>query len=368
MISVFGSKYTQEDIDAVVQCLESNWTGIGKNVTAFEQQFRERLGSEHFMMVDSGSNALYLALKNLQLPKGGEVILPSFTWVSCAQAVLLNGLVPVFCDVDLYTQNVTAELIAEKISNKTAAIMVVHYAGLPVDMAPILALGYPVLEDAAHAVDSTVDGTYCGVFGDAGIWSFDSVKNIAVGEGGGIWFKEKERIDQSRMMRYCGIGFSGFQAASNNNDGNWWEYDIQQPNVKMLPSDIEGALAVVQLKHLPVNQQRRKAIWDYYQQAFANTAAVTIPVACKPNETHSYFTYFIQVPAARRNALAKHLYEKGIYSTLRYHPLHLNAIYQSTASLPNSEQLNATGLNIPLHQNLTDEQVELIAVTINDFL
>ena len=74
------------------------------------------------------------------------------------------------------------------------------------------------------------------------------------------------------------------------------------------------------------------------------------------------------MPAARRNALAKHLYEKGIYSTLRYHPLHLNAIYQSTASLPNSEQLNATGLNIPLHQNLTDEQVELIAVTINDFL
>lgn len=368
MISVFGSKYTQEDIDGVVACLNSNWTGIGKNVAEFEQQFKERLSTDHFMMVDSGSNALYLAIKNLHLPVGGELILPSFTWVSCAQAVLLNRLVPVFCDVDLQTQNVTAELIAEKITNKTAAIMVVHYAGLPVTMQPILALGFPVIEDAAHAVDSTVNGQYCGTFADAGIWSFDSVKNIAVGEGGGIYFKEKEAAVKSRMMRYCGIGFSGFQAASKNSDGNWWEYDIQEPNIKMLPSDMEGALALSQLKNLNVNQQRRKEIWNHYQQLFAGAAGVVTPVECKANETHSYFTYFIQVDTKKRNSLAKHLYEMGIYTTLRYHPLHLNPIYQSKAILPNSEQLNKTGLNIPLHQNLSDSNVELIAESIKAYL
>lgn len=368
MISVFGSKYTERDIEAVISCLKSNWTGIGKNVTAFERLFNERLLTEHFMMVDSGSNAIYLALKCLALPKGSEVILPSFTWVSCAQAILLNGLVPVFCDVDLQTQNVTAELIAEKITNKTAAIMVVHYAGLPVDMAPVLALGFPVLEDAAHAVDSTVDGRYCGTLAQAGIWSFDSVKNIAVGEGGGIWFNDAQQFQQSRMMRYCGIGFSGFEAASKKNDGNWWEYNIQEPNVKMLPSDIEGALALTQLEQLPKNQERRKAIWSYYQQAFQSFSGIATPEECKSNETHSYFTYFIRVAASKRNALAKHLYEKGIYSTLRYHPLHLNAIYKTDVSLPNSEALNATGLNIPLHQNLTDAHVELIATTIKNFI
>lgn len=365
MITVFGAKHTQDDIDAVTGCLKDNWTGIGRNVDKFEQAFKARMNADNFLMVDSCSNALFLAIKALKLPPQSEIILPSFTWVACAQAVLMNDCIPVFADVDLLTQNITAKTIESHISDRTKAIMVVHYAGLPVDMQPILQLGFPVIEDAAHAVDAKVGDRYCGTLADIGCWSFDSVKNLAVGEGGGMWFKDKSLAEQSRYARYCGIGFSGF-AASQNNKSRWWEYEIKEPNIKMLPTDIAGALGLAQLSNLRYNQQRRFAIWNYYQIEFRESN-VTIPCDCLNNQQHGLFTYFIQV-GKRRDALAKHLYSRGIYTTLRYHPLHLNKIFNCNYSLPVSEILNETGLNIPLHPNLTDNDVIYIVSEIKKFL
>ena len=158
----------------------------------------KRLGLEHFAMVDSGSNALYLAVTLLNLPPKSEVIVPAFTWVSCAQAILLAGHTPVFCDVELDTLNVNRNLIEQCITKKTGAIMVVHFAGKPVDMDPILELGLPIIEDAAHAVDSTYRGKACGGIGDVGIYSFDAVKNLTTGEGGGISTRKKELIDRGK--------------------------------------------------------------------------------------------------------------------------------------------------------------------------
>lgn len=367
MISVFGSKYTKDDIDGVVKCLRNNWTGIGDNVSKFESAFKTRLNTSNFLMVDSCSNAIYLAIKALNLPPRSEVILPSFTWVSCAQSILMNNLVPVFCDVDLYSQNITAEFISEKITKKTSAIMVVHYAGKPVEMKPILDLGFPVIEDAAHAVDSKIGNKYCGTFGNIGVWSFDSVKNIAVGEGGGIFFKNNELAEDARTIRYCGIGFSGFKASQSGKKNRWWEYEIKQPFIKMLPSDIEGSLGLSQLKNLSKNQGRRKKIWNYYQDSFYNTGII-IPQNERQNETHSYFTYLIQVSTKKRDALARHLLKNNIYTTLRYHPLHLNKIYGCKYGLKNCEILNETGLNIPLHQNLSDDDVNLVSETIKKYL
>jgi aminotransferase len=361
MITVFGSKYTQNDIDGVVRCLQNNWTGIGANVAEFEKAFISRLSTDNFLMVDSCSNALYLAIKSLNLPQKSEVILPSFTWVSCAQSILMNDLIPIFCDVDLYSQNVTTDLISQKITRNTSAIMVVHYAGKPINMKPILELGFPVIEDAAHAVDSKIGDKYCGTFGDIGVWSFDSVKNIAIGEGGGMFFKNQELASEARTIRYCGIGFSGFKASQINKKIKWWEYDIRQPFIKMLPSDIEGALGLSQLKNLPENQRRRKEIWNYYQKSFSDTSIIT-PLNEGVDETHSYFTYFVQVDG--RDELAKRLLANNIYTTLRYHPLHLNGIYGCDYRLENCEILNKTGLNIPLHPNLSDGDVNYIVDTI----
>lgn len=365
MISVFGSKVGEEEIANVASCMESQWMGFGKRVTEFEEKFSKHFQVPHFAMVDSGSNALYMACVLLNLPKGAEIILPSFTWVACAQAVIMAGHKPVFCDVDPVTFNVTAELIAPHITRGTGAIMVVHYAGKPVDMNPIMQLGFPVIEDAAHAVSSTYYGKPCGAIADVGIYSFDAVKNLTVGEGGGIATSTPDMIARARTLRYCGIGKAGFDAAANGQSNRWWEYNIQEPFIKMLPTNLAASIGIAQLDKINALQAYRKKIWDIYTSEFANLSWITCPPDAAPHERHSYFTYAIRVKD--RDRFARYLYDKGIYTTLRYHPLHLNKLYGCNTRLPNCEQLNEDTLSIPLHPNLTMEDVDYIIESIKEF-
>lgn len=364
MISVFGSSVGADEIREVSACLESQWLGHGSRVDAFEQRMAKRLGIDDFLLVDSGSNALFMAVKLLSLPPGSEIIVPTFTWVACAHAVLLAGHWPVFCDVDPETQNVTAATIAAQVTPKTGAAMVVHYAGKPVDMDPVLDLGLPIIEDAAHAVDSSLDGRACGSMGDVGIYSFDAVKNLTTGGGGGLTARDPALLERARKLRYSGIGKSGFEMAQSEGSGlaRWWEYDISEVFIRMLPSDISAAIGLAQLDHFDALQARRHEIWQRYQQAFAGVDWIKTPVDPAVNERHSWFTYFIRVP--NRDELAHRLLDKGIYTTLRFHPLHMNEIYQSEKKLPAAEMLNLTGLNIPLHPRLTESEVQFVIDTI----
>lgn len=358
MISVFGSSFNAEELAAVEDTLNKQWVGFGEKVAEFEKHIAMYLGLENFLMVNSGTNALYLAVKLLDLPAGTEIILPSFTWVGCANAIVLCGHKPVFCDVDPDTQNVSVETVKPCITVNTGAIMVVHYGGKAVDMNPILELGFPVIEDAAHAIDTRYDSKACGGLADIGIYSFDAIKNLAIGEAGGMTFRNGALLERARKMRYCGIGKPGFQNLSLNRKSRWWEYDITEIFIKMLPTDIAASIGLVQLSKLKRLQSRRREIWDRYQDAFRGKARLKTPIGPATNETHSYFTYLIRTK--HRDQLARYLLENEIYSTLRYHPLHLNKIYNSEAKLPNTEMLSETALNIPLHPNLTDTQVDFI--------
>jgi dTDP-4-amino-4,6-dideoxygalactose transaminase len=360
MISVFGSKVGEEELREVKDCFDRQWLGMGPKTRAFEEAFSRRLGLSGLALVNSGSNALYAAVTCLGLPPSSEVVVPSFTWISCAHAVLLAGHRPVFCDVDLATHNVTAETIARSISPKTRAVMVVHYAGKPVKMGPVRELGLPIIEDAAHAVDSRLGGKACGAIGDVGIYSFDAVKNLAMGEGGAVTAADPERIERVRLLRYCGIGKSGFEAATHNK-ARWWEYNIAEVYPKLLPSDVSAAIGLGQLAKLDRLQETRKEIWETYQKAFAGLDWLIRPADPEPDEQHSYFTYVIRIP--KRDRSAQVLYDRGIYTTLRYHPLHMNAIFRAFAPaerLVNTERLNEDALSIPLHPNLGHADVEKI--------
>lgn len=361
MINVFGSRVGEHEIHEVADSISKQWMGMGNKVKEFETRMSRRLNANGFLMVDSGSNGLYLGLQLMNLPKGSEVIVPSLTWVSCAQAVILAGCKPVFADVDINTQNITAETVKEQLTDKTSAIMVVHYGGLAVDMDPILELGYPVIEDACHAIDSTYKGKSCGTVGDVGVYSFDAVKNLAVGEGGGVVSTHPEYMERASLLRYCGIGKSGFEASTHGKE-RWWEYNIVEPFIKMCPSDIAGGIGLAQLESLDENQSIRKRIWDIYQNEFSKIEGLHCPMDSTEGDRHSYFTYFIRIK--NRDKVAKYLFDKGIYTTLRYHPLHMNALYKSEQSLKACEELNETGLNIPLHPSLTDNDVDYIVETI----
>lgn len=366
MISVFGSLVGEEEIRAVAEVMRSQWMGFGSKVAEFESMYKEKFNIPNFALVDSGSNALFLAVKLLDLPVGSKIIVPSFTWVSCAQAVILAGCVPIFCDVDIHTMNISAETIRQVWRDDIAAIMVVHYAGLPVEMNEILEFGVPVIEDAAHAVCSTYMGKSCGIIGDIGIFSYDAVKNLTVGEGGGIASTDVDKIERAKRLRYCGIGKSGFENAGQDARNKWWEYNISEPFIKMLPTNIAAAIGIEQLKKIDTLQSYRKTIWEYYKNNLQDLAQVILPVDADEYSTHSYFTYCIR--AQSRDELAKFLLDRGVYTTLRYHPLHLNRLYgQMDIDLPNSQQLNIDALSLPLHPRLTKSDLAHITKSIREF-
>ncbi|MEK7858378.1 MAG: DegT/DnrJ/EryC1/StrS family aminotransferase [Elusimicrobiota bacterium] len=365
MINVFGSLVGKEELDEIRTSLEAQWMGIGPKTAAFEKDFARRLGLPEFVLLDSGSNALHMAVKLLDLPAGSEVVVPSFTWISCAHAVVLSGCVPVFCDVDPDTHNVTAELAAKAVTKKTGAIMLVHYGGLPVAVEEVAKLGLPIIEDAAHAVDSRRKGAACGGLGEVGIYSFDAIKNLAMGEGGGLTAKDPARVARARQLRYCGIGKSGFEASAKKD--RWWEYNVTDFFPKMLPSDISASIGLAQLRKLDAMQAYRKGIWELYQKEFASLAWLKRPQDAPAGDRHSYFTYCISINGGRRDALAKFLLQEGVYTTLRYHPLHMNPIYGSKARLPNCERLNEEALSIPLHPGLKEADVEKVIASIKKF-
>lgn len=367
IISVFGSNVGAEEIAQVSESINAQWLGMGPKLKAFEEEFKQRTGLADFLMVDNGSNALYMAVTLLDLPKGSEVILPSLTWVSCAQAILLAGCRPVFCDCGYDSMNVAAEHIEPHIGKKTSAVLVVHYGGLPAAVETIQSLGFPMIEDAAQAVDGYRKGKVCGSMGEVGIYSFDAVKNIAAGEGGGITAREPERMARARLLRYSGIGKSGFEASSQRKN-RWWEYHISEPFIKMNPSDISAGIALAQLRKLDANQARRKQVWDIYQRELKAVAWLKHPPEAPEGDKHGYFTYAVRVTNGKRDGLARYLLDNGIYSTLRYHPLHMNALYRQTdKKLPICERLNKESLCIPLHPGLSDDDVGRVVDTIKKF-
>jgi aminotransferase len=365
MINVFGSRVSKKAIKYLKSSIYKQWLGMGPNVSRFELGIKSRLGLKNFLLVDSGSNALFMAIYGLNLPPKSEIILPSFTWVSCAQSVLMAGHIPIFCDVDEHTLNVTSQNIMPHINHRTGAIMVVHYGGLPCDMDSIMALGLPVIEDAAHAIDSSYKGEACGSIGDVGIYSFDAVKNLAMGEGGGITFRSDVAYQRAKILRYSGIGKSGFEASTHGKT-RWWEYNIIEPFIKMNPSDIHAAIGLEQLESLDKNQSIRKFIWFKYQESFKELNWLICPVDSPLHSKHSYFTYTVKLKL-NRDIFAKYMYDSGIYTTLRYHPLHLNDIYKSNIKLTNSEELNESAISIPLHPNLKQKEVNFIIKTIKSF-
>lgn len=248
LIHVLGSQVDEEELDEIRSSFDAQWLGVGPKSEQFQKAFADRLGLPGLVFLSSGSSSLHMAVHLLDLPPGTEVIVPSFTWLACAHAVLLAGCAPVFCDVELETHNVTAEIISRAVTPKTGAVMIVHYAGLPVPFEEIAALGFPVIEDAAHAVDSLHGGRPCGGLGDIGIYSFDAVKNLTTGEGGGLTARDPERLNRAKDLRYCGISNSGFKASAERE--RWWEYEIKDIFPKMLPSDVAASIGLAQIRKL----------------------------------------------------------------------------------------------------------------------
>ena len=361
MINVFGSCVGQEELDEIKTSIDNQWLGLGKKVETLERMLADKYNLKDFTLIDNCSNGLYMALEILDLPKNAEVIVPANTWISCANAVLLAGYKPVFADADYDTCNVTTKTVLDVMTNNTKAVMIVHYAGLPA----YVKTNVPIVSDCAHAADTLLNDIPLALLNTISVYSFDSMKNIAAGELGGICSTVQKYMDKTKRLRYCGILKSGLQAKTDKD--RWWEYEVEEPFIKMLPNDITASIAIAQLKKLDILQARRKFIWDTYQSQLSDISWIVRPPVIPRNVRHSYFTYFIKVINGKRDKLARYLLDKGIYTTVRYEPLHLYKAFGSRQKLEVAELLNEQLLNLPLHPNINNDQLQYIITSIKEF-
>lgn len=359
MINVFGNKHDKQIIKDLNDCISSGWLGCGKHVKHFETLMSKRY-HKPFVMTNNGSNALHLAVRLLNLPKKSKIVIPSFTFIACIHAILMEGHIPVIADVD---QNGNLDIKSIK-KTKISAIMVVHYGGRPCDMNEICATRLPIIEDVAHAFDSSINKKMCGTFGTVSAFSFDPIKNISTPDSGGVLLTPNNK-EKAIRLRDLGISSTGI---SSNKNQKWWENKIHDVFPKYLPNDVAAIFAKEQLSILEENQKIRKKIWQAYQNELQNVGNIIIENEISPGHKHSYFTYLIKVKK-NRNGLADFMKRNEIYTTLRFQPLHKIKMFKSFAknTYANSEYLGKHGLNLPLHPNMTDNDLDKVICTIKSW-
>ncbi|MFV2178815.1 DegT/DnrJ/EryC1/StrS family aminotransferase [Actinomadura sp. LOL_016] len=366
MINVFQPALGDAELEAVKEVFDSNWIGRGRRADAFETAFARHLGvgRAHVTSVNSCTEATFIAMDLAGVGPGDEVVLPTVSFVGVGNAVASRGARPVFCDVDPRTLAPTVDAVAGALTDRTRAVVVLHYGGHPGDIARIAALcrdrGVLLIEDAAIGIASRVDGRACGTFGDFGVWSFDHGKIAVAVDGGMLYVRDPELAARAPKLAYLGMEQkSGFDQALHR-DTRWWEFEVSDFARRSVTNDVLAAVGNVQLGRLPEFIDRRRQVARRYDAGLAGVAGMDRPPPLPPGHESSYYMYWVQFEGGIRDQIARDLYDRGIYTTFRYPPLHLVKAYGSDAVLPNAEAAAARTLLLPMHQSLTDTDVERV--------
>ncbi|MFI0366582.1 DegT/DnrJ/EryC1/StrS family aminotransferase [Actinomadura sp. 1N219] len=366
MINVFQPELRERELAAVAEVFDSNWVGKGSRTAEFEAAFAGHLGvaAERVMSVNSCTEGLFIAAALSGAGPGDEVVLPTVSFVGAGNAVASLGATPVFCDVDPRTLNPTLDDVTAVVTPRTKAMILLHYGGHPGAVAEIAEFcrerGIFLIEDAACAVASTVDGRACGVFGDVGVWSFDAMKIVVAGDGGMLTARDPDLVARARKLAYFGLEqFSGFSQAKQY-DTRWWEFQVSSFSRRSIMNDILSAIGLVQLDRLAEFVSRRGAITARYDRALADVDGLRLPPPLPAGHSSSHYLYWVQMDPAIRDGVAHDLYERGVYTTFRYAALHQVAAYGSRARLPKAERAVAETLCLPLHQSLSEEDVDQV--------
>ncbi|MET9558366.1 DegT/DnrJ/EryC1/StrS family aminotransferase [Streptomyces sp. NPDC006645] len=367
MINVFQPSLGDEELAAVAEVFSSNWLGHGPRTKAFEAEFAEHLGvpAENTIFINSATAGLFLSTELLELGPGDEVVLPSMSFVAAGNAIAATGARTVFCDVDPRTLNPSAADIERALTPRTKAVLVLHYGGQPGDIAAIADLcrdrGVTLIEDAACAVASDVDGKKCGTFGDIAMWSFDSMKVLVTGDGGMLYVRDPELARRARSHTYHGLEqSSGFAAARVSS--RWWDLNVRAFGRRIVGNDLTAAIGSVQLRRLPSFVERRREIAGTYDRLLADTPGITLPPPLPAGHSSSHYFYWVQLDPEVRDQVASDLLEHDVYTTLRYPPLHKVPVYgHDGRELPMTDRASETTLLLPLHQGLDDAEVRTVA-------
>lgn len=348
--------------EALLQALETHGHTAGGG--PFGRKCEERLATllgQRTLLVTSCTHALEMAALLLELKPGDEFIVPSYTFVSSANAFVLRGAKPVFVDVD-ETGNLDVDAVEAALGPRTRAVVAVHYAGNSCDLSRLLQVcgKVKVVEDAAQALTARFDGRPLGTFGSCGAFSFHETKNIGAGEGGALTLRDPDLLDRAEYLREKGTNRRKFQ------DGLVDKYTWVDVGSSYVLSDLNAAYLLGQLEQIERIQQRRKAIHDRYQAALAGPAerigARLLPTPRRNTPNQHLFALLFRAPEQRTRFIA-HMRERKIMTPFHYVALHLSPMgrqFHDGRSLPVSEWLTSCLVRLPLFFNQTDAEVERV--------
>lgn len=350
----------------LAECIRTGWiSSEGPFVKRLEEGFASRAGRRYGIAVCNGSVALDVAIAALGLGPGDEVILPTFTIISCPAAVVRAGATPVLVDCEPDTWNTTAERIAAGITSRTKAIMIVHIYGLPVDMDPVLALarryGLKIIEDAAEMHGQTYRGRPCGSFGDISTFSFYSNKLVTTGEGGIVLADDAALAERCRAMR--NLCFQPGKRFVHEELG--WNYRL---------SNLQAAVGVAQLERLDEFVARKRSMGQAYLEQFADIRGLQLPLRRTAYAENIFWVFGVvlddSVPFDAAEAMRK-LAARGIDTRPFFWPMHEQPVFRklglfANEAHPNAEWLARRGFYLPSGLALTETQIEQVVATMRE--
>ena len=372
---IFGSPRIEDDeIAEVVDSLRSGWISTGPKVARFEELFTKYIGCRFSRATSSCTAGLHLAMLVAGLKPGDEVVTTPLTFAATANAILHAGGAPVFVDVNPETSNIDPDKIEEKITDRTRILLPVHLTGRPCEMDRILEIAKRhnllVIEDAAHAIEAHYHGKKIGTIADLAVFSFYVTKNITTAEGGMV---TTNRADWAEMIeRYALHGLSRGAWKRYSDDG-FKHYEVVVPGFKYNMMDIQAALGIKQLEKIDAYLQRREAIWQKYDEAFA-TAPIQTPPPPEQDTIHARHLYVVRLCLDRlratRDEIVTALHQKGIGTGIHYRSLHLHSYYKErfgyqSTDYPHALDYSNSAISLPLSAKLTDKDVDDV---INIFL
>jgi perosamine synthetase len=349
------------------ECIDTGWiSSEGPFIHKFEEQFAARVDRKYGIAVCNGSVALDVAVAALGIGSGDEVILPTFTIISCAAAVVRAGAKPVLVDCDPLTWNMDVTQIERKISSRTKAIMIVHIYGLPVDMTPILELaeehGLKIIEDAAEMIGQNYKGQPCGRFGDISTFSFYPNKHVTTGEGGMVVTDNEELAERCRSLRnLC------FQKGSKRfvHEELGWNFRF---------TNLQAAVGLAQLEKLDEHIRRKRRMGKLYTELLSGISELQLPLPITDYAENIYWVYGIvlkdQVPFDAEEAMRR-LAEQKVGARPFFWPMHEQPVFRkmglfANESYPVAERIARRGFYIPSGLALTDEQMEQVAISVQE--
>ena len=360
----------KEEIDQIKEALDYGYFGLAYKVNELEEKIACFLGTDrNVVCCANGTSAIHLAIESAGIGPGDEVILPSFTFIATAQAVLMAGAKVVLCDINKDDFLIDLDDAEKKITSKTKAIIPVHYAGNVCDMTRLMKMkdkyNIRIIEDAAHAFGSKYNGKMVGSFGDITCFSFDSIKVMTCGEGGAVVTNDDSIVDIVKQKRLLGIDRKTMHVKDWKQRS--WLYNVSTPGYRYHMSNINAAIGLAQIEKVQNFIEKRRHICELYLSELKNNKEIGFENAKWENAAP--FMFPILVDEEKRDLLREFLKEKDIETGISYIPLHHFDLFKNEGELyPNTEYIFKRIVCLPLHPNLTDDDIITICKEINENL